>query len=241
MNRERGEELWLRFLASGTLTPEERRDLLEAMSADRELRRQLLADSEIDGLLRALGASDHDAEGFVKAISDFLSAEGDESGFVTRVESRMLREGILPAKDPEIPEPASPDKFRSNFGNQESVQYNSSRIPMPAIVHLEGSEEDFARLLTFHKIISKEQLHKALEERQHHAARGRGLESLRDTLLRTKMVSSGLLFDVLREASKVVQECTKCEAVHHVHYYHPHPRHFCSFCHAAMRVTDPGQ
>ncbi|MBI3857718.1 MAG: serine/threonine protein kinase, partial [Planctomycetes bacterium] len=242
------EELWLRFLAGGTLSFEEKRDLLRAMEADPALRRTFLGDSEIDGLLRAAGASDQDNESFVKAIRDFISAEKDTTGFVNRVESRMEREGIRPAKareaqeKPETARSETPDKkIRSGFGNTEIMQYNSKRIPMPAIVELEGSEEDFARLLVFHRIINKDQLQKALEDRQANVAKGGGLEPLRDTLVRTKTVISPLIFDVLRVASKVVETCTKCNATHHIHYYHPHSRYFCQFCKGPLRVVDPGQ
>jgi serine/threonine protein kinase len=112
---------------------------------------------------------------------------------------------------------------------------------MPATVNLEGSEEDFAQLLVFHRIVNNDQLQRALEERQSHAARGGPLEPLRDTLLRLKLVSSALLFDALRAASKVVETCTKCNALHHIHYYHPGSRYFCQYCKGPLRVTDPGQ
>lgn len=112
---------------------------------------------------------------------------------------------------------------------------------MPAIVNLEGSEEDFARLLVFHRIINKEQLQRSLEDRQSHAAKGGSLEPLRDTLLRLKIVASSLIFDVLRTASKVVETCTKCTAAHHIYYYHPHSRYFCTYCKGPLRVSDPGQ
>jgi serine/threonine protein kinase len=234
MNRERIEELWLRFVAYGMLPPDEGRELLEGMQADPALRQQLLGDQEIDGLLRSMAAGDHDAESFVKGMADLPAAENDEAGFLSRLQSRMNREGILQGK---------PDagKFGSHFGNPEFVQYNSSRTPMPSIVNLEGSEEDFAKLLVFHRIISDEQLQKALEDRQSHSAKAGKVESLREMLLRTKAVSSALLFDVLREASKVVETCTKCSAVHQITYYHPTSRYFCTFCKGSMRVTDPGQ
>jgi len=235
MSRERMEELWLRFLSYGMLAPDEGRELLQAMESDPELRRQLLGDQEIDGLLRSLGAGDHDAESFVKGMGDLPAAESDEVGFLSRLQTRMDREGIFRQ------EKSGAGKFGSNFGKTESVQYNSSRMSMPGMVNLEGSEEDFAKLLVFHRIISDEQLQKALEDRQGHAAKGGKVETLRETLLRTRAVSSALLFDVLREASKVVETCTKCSAVHQIVYYHPTSRYFCTFCKGTMRVTDPGQ
>jgi serine/threonine protein kinase len=236
MNRERIEELWLRFLTYGMLAPDEGRELLEAMESDPGLRTKLLGDREIDGLLRSIAAGDHDAEGFVKGMADLPAAESDETGFLTRLQSRMDREGILRRDDR-----AGAGIFRSHFGNPENVQYNSSRTSMPAIVNLEGNEEDFAKLLVFHRILSEEQLQKALEDRQTHAAKGGKVETLRDTLLRTKAVPSALLFDVLREASKVIETCTKCNAVHQIVHYHPTSRYFCTFCKGTMRVTDPGQ
>ena len=51
------------------------------------------------------------------------------------------------------------------------------------------------------------------------AAKGGQVESLRETLVRTKIVVSPLIFDVLRVASKVVEVCTKCNATHHIHFY----------------------
>jgi serine/threonine protein kinase len=235
MSRDRMEEIWLRLLAYGMVSPDEGRELLGAMESDPELRRQLLGDREIDGLLRSMAAGDHDAEGFVIGMSELPAAESDEAGFLSRLQSRMDREGILRQEKP------GAGKFGSHFGNPEFVQYNSSRTSMPAIVNLEGSEEDFAKLLVFHRIISDEQLQKALEDRQSGAARGGRVETLRETLLRTKAVSSALLFDVLREASKVIETCTKCSAVHQIIYYHPTSRYFCTFCKGTMRVTDPGQ
>src|SRR6185369_1783208 len=220
------------------LSPDGKRELLRAMESDPELRRTLLADSEIDGLLRAFGASDLDAETFVRAIGDFLSAEKDATGFVRRVQNRMAKEGLLPAEGPEKPEAG---KFGSGFGNAGIMQYNSKRTPMPEIVNLEGTEEDFARLLVFHRIINKEQLQKAMEDRQTFASKGGKMETLRETLVRTKVVISPLIFDVLRVASKVVEECTKCNAIHHIHFYHPGSRYFCTFCKGPLRVTDPGQ
>ncbi|HLY74549.1 MAG TPA: protein kinase, partial [Planctomycetota bacterium] len=112
---------------------------------------------------------------------------------------------------------------------------------MPVIVNLEGSEEDFAKLLILHQIISQEQLAKALESRQAASAKAGTVESLRDTLLRMNCVSSNLIFEVLRVASKVVEECTKCGAIHHIYYYHPHARFFCAYCKGPLKVTDPGQ
>jgi hypothetical protein len=47
------------------------------------------------------------------------------------------------------------------------------------------------------------------------------METLRETLVRTKVVISPLIFDVLRVASKVSRICTKCNAIHHIHFYHP--------------------
>jgi serine/threonine protein kinase len=234
MSRDRIEELWLRFLAYGMLAPDEGRELLQAMESDPGLRAQLLGDRELDGLLRSMGAGDGDAEGFVKGMSELPAAENDEAGFLTRLQTRMDREGILQGKP-------GAGKIGPHFGNPGFVQYNSSRTSMPAIVNLEGSEEDFARLLVFHRIVSDDQIQKALEDRQTHAAKGGKVETLRDTLLRTKAVSSALLFDVLREASKVVETCTKCSAVHQIVYYHPTSRYFCTFCKGTMRVTDPGQ
>lgn len=55
MNRQQAEELWLRFLASKKLAPEEANALLKTLQEDDELRRELLGDLEIDGLLRNLG------------------------------------------------------------------------------------------------------------------------------------------------------------------------------------------
>src|SRR6185436_9431993 len=173
-----------------------------------------------------------------RAIGDFLSAEKDAAGFVGRVQSRMEREGLLAPKDRENPDSS---KFRSDFGNAGFMQYNSKRTPMPEIVNLEGSEEDFARLLVFHRIINKDQLQKAMEDRQSHVAKSGKVETLRDTLLRTKVVVSPLIFDVLRVASKVVEVCTKCNATHHIHFYHPQSRYFCTHCKGPLRVVDPGQ
>ena len=112
---------------------------------------------------------------------------------------------------------------------------------MPENVNLDGSEEDFARLLVFHRIINKEQLQKAMEDRQTHVANTGKVETLRDTLIRTKVVISPLIFDVLRVASKVIEICTKCNATHHIHFYHPGSRYFCTHCKGPLRVTDPGQ
>lgn len=112
---------------------------------------------------------------------------------------------------------------------------------MPVIVNLEGSEEDFAKLLILHQIITQEQLAKALESRQSASAKGGAVEPLRDTLLRLHFVSSALIFEVLRVASKVVEECTKCGAIHHIYFYHPHARFFCAYCKGPLKVTDAGQ
>jgi len=239
------EDLWLRFLASRTLTAEEKRDLLRALESDADFRNSVLDDAELHGLLRAFGASDRDAEGFLKGVSDLLSAEHDESQFIARLDARMEREGLLSPTGELLPgtaAPASPhEKFRSGFGKSGSVEYNSSRPTMPVIVNLEGSEEDFAKLLILHKIIDQQQLTKALENRQSTAAKGGAVESLRDTLTRMNLVSSSLIFEVLRVASKVVEECTKCGAVHHIYYYHPHARFFCAYCKGPLRLTDSGQ
>lgn len=232
------EELWLRFLAAAPLSDDEKRELHRAMESDPELRRNLLADSEIDGLLRAFGASDLDAETFVRSVGDFLSAEQDASGFVRRVQSRMEREGLTPGKIGKNP---VPEKFHGDFGIAGIMQYNSNRTPMPEIVNLDGSEEDFARLLVFHRIINKDQLQKAMEDRQSHVAGTGKVESLRETLIRTKVVISPLIFDVLRVASKVIETCTKCNAAHHIHFYHPQSRYFCTYCKGPLRVVDPGQ
>ncbi|RPH47540.1 MAG: serine/threonine protein kinase, partial [Planctomycetota bacterium] len=230
--------VWLRRLAGRTPAAGEKRELLQAMESDPELRSRILADAEIDGLLKMLGTTEHDAEGFVKAVSDFLSAEADAGGFVGRVESRMAREGILPVK---TPSEADRKKLRSGFENAGNMQYNSTRAGMPAIVTLEGSEEDFSHLLVHHRIINPDQLQQALEDRQSHAAKGHPVESLRDVLLRTKVVSSPLVFEVLRTATKVVETCIKCTAVHHIFYYHPSARYFCTYCKGPLRVIDPGQ
>jgi serine/threonine protein kinase len=112
---------------------------------------------------------------------------------------------------------------------------------MPVIVNLEGSEEDFAKLLILHQIVTQEQLAKALASRQSASAKSGAVEPLRDTLLREGHVSSSLIFEVLRVASKVVEECTKCGAIHHIYYYHPHARYFCTYCKGPLKVTDAGQ
>jgi serine/threonine protein kinase len=112
---------------------------------------------------------------------------------------------------------------------------------MPVIVNLEGSEEDFAKLLILHQIITQDQLAKALASRQSASAKSGAVEALRDTLLREGMVSSSLIFEVLRVATKVVEECTKCGAIHHIYFYHPHSRFFCAYCKGPLKVTDPGQ
>ncbi|MBV8879530.1 MAG: hypothetical protein JO332_06195, partial [Planctomycetaceae bacterium] len=112
---------------------------------------------------------------------------------------------------------------------------------MPVIVNLEGSEEDFAKLLILHQIITQDQLAKALESRQSASAKAGAVESLRDALLRLNFVSSSLIFEVLRVASKVVEECTKCGAIHHIYFYHPHARFFCAYCKGPLKVTDAGQ
>src|SRR5579862_8728244 len=112
---------------------------------------------------------------------------------------------------------------------------------MPVIVSLEGSEEDFAKLLILHQVISQDQLAKALESRQSASAKSGAVEPLRDTLLRVGFVSSSLIFEVLRVASKVVEQCTKCGAIHHIYFYHPHARFFCAYCKGPLKVTDPGQ
>jgi serine/threonine protein kinase len=112
---------------------------------------------------------------------------------------------------------------------------------MPVIVNLEGSEEDFAKLLILHQIVTEEQLAKALQLRQTTSAKAGAVESLRETLLREHLVSSSLIFEVLRVASKVVEECTKCGAIHHIYFYHPHSRYFCTYCKGPLKVTDAGQ
>jgi len=242
---ESREDLWLRFLATRTLTRDEKQDLLRALETDAEFRKTVLDDAELHGLLRAFWGSDQDAEGFLKGVSDYLSADSDESRFLRRLDTRMEREGLLSPSGNLLPgtSPAGrlPEKKREDFGKSDSMQYNSSRTSMPVIVNLEGSEEDFAKLLILHQIISQEQLAKALENRQSASAKAGAIESLRDTLLRMNFVSSSLIFEVLRVASKVVEECTKCGAIHHIYYYHPHARFFCAYCKGPLKVTDAGQ
>ena len=242
---ESREDLWLRFQATRTLTTDEKRDLFRALETDVEFRKIVLDDAELHGLLRALWGSDQDAEGFLKGVSDYISADSDESRFLRRLDTRMEREGLLSPSGNLLPgtEPTGelPEKKREDFGKPGSMQYNSSRTSMPVIVNLEGSEEDFAKLLILHQIITQQQLAKALENRQATSAKSGAVEALRDTLLRMGIVSSSLIFEVLRVASKVVEECTKCGAIHHIYYYHPHSRFFCAYCKGPLKVTDPGQ
>jgi hypothetical protein len=238
------EDLWLQFLASGALTTDERQDLLRALETDPQFRKTVLDDAELHGVLRAFWRSDQDAEGFLKGVSDFLSADSDESRFIRRLDTRMQKEGLLSPSGNLQPGGAAsglPEKKRDDFGKTGSMQYHSTRAAMPVIVNLEGSEEDFAKLLILHQIITQEQLAKALENRQAASAKSGAIESLRDTLLRMNCVSSSLIFEVLRVASKVVEECTKCGAIHHIYFYHPHARFFCAYCKGPLKVTDAGQ
>ncbi len=84
------EDLWLRFLASQPLTTDEKRELLRAIEFDSGFRKTVLDDAELHGLLRAFGSSDRDAEGFLKGVSDFLSAENDEAQFLSQAQVRQL-------------------------------------------------------------------------------------------------------------------------------------------------------
>ena len=84
MNPGRNEELLARFIAGETLSPAEKRDLLQVMKDDRSFRTLALSDQELDGMLRVLGAG---------------RPKTDGGGFLQGVRRRLARESPLGTQD----------------------------------------------------------------------------------------------------------------------------------------------
>lgn len=97
INPDAATELWLRLLAGKEVAAEEKRDLLETLQKDEQLRLKLLRDAEFDGILRTLGFSCQDAEAFAQEFSDGRSAEDDAARFAGRVEEEINKPGNAPS------------------------------------------------------------------------------------------------------------------------------------------------
>jgi hypothetical protein len=81
-------DLWIRYLASGPLSPEERAELARALEAE-EVAGELQEDARLDGLLFAKGWSAASAETFGRGLRERLQAERDATRFVEKVRSGM--------------------------------------------------------------------------------------------------------------------------------------------------------
>jgi hypothetical protein len=95
MDIGRIEDIWSRLLAGGELSAAEREELLDAMSADRELRTRFLRDEQIDGQLRTLGRCDADQDEFATQSMDRLSAERKGDAFIRRMKGTMRDAGVF--------------------------------------------------------------------------------------------------------------------------------------------------
>lgn len=93
VERARIDEPWSRFLAGGTLSPEEERELAEALSGDEALRADLLQDKRLHGALRGMGRTRTGDEAFTQAVRTRLRVEKDAAPFVERVREQVRRQG----------------------------------------------------------------------------------------------------------------------------------------------------
>jgi len=95
MNRERTEELWLRFLAD-QLSAEESAELLEALRSDAEWGKELLEDRAIDAALREFGRPAAEAAEFQDEVEAVLAAEAAGSQFMAQMKRRLKQEADRP-------------------------------------------------------------------------------------------------------------------------------------------------
>lgn len=91
MNRDRVRDLWCRYLAGGSLSPDEERMLLQAFQGDEELREEILQDVRAEGLLQAAIGSSTDADDFARAFFDRVAAEDDGTRFLKKVDPGIDR------------------------------------------------------------------------------------------------------------------------------------------------------
>jgi len=92
VNRDRVNELWVRFLSGEELSVSEEQEVVDALREDPELRQRLLQDVQLDGSMRALGWSRGEEDLFTREFADGLAAERDGTSFVRRVELRVQKD-----------------------------------------------------------------------------------------------------------------------------------------------------
>jgi hypothetical protein len=83
------EDLWTRYLARQSLTPEERAELAGALERDEVLRRRMILDLQLDGALRAAGETERGQEEVVAAVRALVIAAGRTEEVVAAVRSRL--------------------------------------------------------------------------------------------------------------------------------------------------------
>ncbi len=86
MSDERIADLASRLLSGDALSPEDRRELLDALRSDEALRREFLEDVQVHGLLRGLAGSEAGVDAFVQGVLGSVRAGMDETSFVRKVE-----------------------------------------------------------------------------------------------------------------------------------------------------------
>jgi len=100
---DRLEQLWADFLSGRPLSPQEQKELIDALQADERRREDWLAEFEIHRFLHGSARSGRDSEMFERAFKRGVEAQKDATRFIKKIESQ-----IEDARSPVPPTPSLP-------------------------------------------------------------------------------------------------------------------------------------
>lgn len=158
MTNESLRRIWTAHLSGGQLSPEEERDLIEALKSSAETREALLFDLDLHRTLHAWGRSERDAPHFLRAFSRGSAAQGDATRFIQKVNSRIENIGIPEPERPGNPSQNPEGSFGPRArGARASTPRGSAIRPRGALVPALVAAAGFIAVLLFFALTSSTQ------------------------------------------------------------------------------------
>lgn len=216
MHSDEIELLWDRYLTGGSLSKDEREELLRALSADATIREAFLEDEGLHWALQGLGWASGDSTDFLEYVRHRVDLEGEATGFVKQVELRIEESDV---EGREGTENGAPEReIAASLPSRRLTRRSLGRSgPSRGGLHWKASLVAAAVLVGLVMVVgmlasgreSEVEREARIRSQQDAREREEGLRVARDAMIRAEVDESRgrrLLVDIEREREQLLRE-----------------------------------